>query len=73
VTIEIPRTGERIEGRLTEEPFAPLCLTLHGSTLPAYVLANVLVEGWRIVECTPAERELMGAHGIVPDPYRPGS
>jgi hypothetical protein len=65
VTLEIPRTGERIEGRLTEERFGPLCLTMGRSNLPAYVLSNVLDIGWRIVDCTPAERELMGTHGIT--------
>jgi hypothetical protein len=36
------------------------------SNLPAYVLTNVLDIGWRIVECTVTERELMAAHGITP-------
>lgn len=66
VTIEIPTTGERFAGRLTEEPFGPLCLTGR-SNRPCYVLSRVLSIGWRIVECTPDERELMGAHGIAPD------
>jgi hypothetical protein len=50
-----------------EEPFGPLCLTIGRSNRPSYVLANVLAIGWRIVECTPPERELMGKHGITPD------
>jgi hypothetical protein len=35
------------------------------SNVPAYVLTNVLDIGWRIVDCSPAERELMGTHGIA--------
>jgi hypothetical protein len=67
VTIEIPATRERINGRLLEEPFGPLCLTMSTrSNLPAYVLSNVLDIGWRIVDCTLAERALMEAHGITP-------
>jgi hypothetical protein len=68
VTIEIPATGERIEGRLMEQSFGPLCFTMgrRRSDPPAYVLTNVLDIGWRIVDCTLAERELMEAHGITP-------
>jgi hypothetical protein len=65
VTIEIPHTGERIEARLLEDRFG-LCLTMSPrSNVPAYVLTNVLDIGWRIVDCSPAERELMGTHGIA--------
>ena len=68
MTIEIPITGERIEGRLLNERGGPLCFTMgRRSNVPAFVLANVLEIGWQIVECTPAERELMAAHGIVAD------
>jgi len=35
------------------------------SSLPAYVLSNVLEIGWRIVNCTEAERDLMESHGIT--------
>jgi hypothetical protein len=66
VIIEIPTTGERFVGRLSEEPFGPLCLA-GPSNRPCYVLSRVLSIGWRVVECTPDERELMGTHGITPD------
>jgi hypothetical protein len=66
MTIEIPTTGERFTGRLTEEPAGPLCLTGR-SNRPCYVLSRVLSIGWRIVECTPDERRLMGTHGITLD------
>ena len=66
VTIEIPTTGERFAGRLIEEPFGALCLTGR-SNRPCYVLSRVLEIGWRIVESTSDERELMGTHGITPD------
>ena len=70
--IEIPTTGERFAGRLRAEPFGPLCLTGR-SNRPCYVLSRVLGIGWRIVECTPDERELMETHGITPDPPVPAA
>ncbi len=65
--IEVPRTGERIDARLVEERFGPLCLKVGRCELIAYVLQPVLDIGWRIIESTPEERALMGSHGLVPE------
>jgi hypothetical protein len=67
VIVEIPATGERIEARLIQDndPSVPLSITLGPSGRVAYVVANMLAVGWRIVECTPAERAIMEAHGIA--------
>ena len=64
MVIEVPRTGERFNGRLVEEPFGPLCLKEGRSCLSGYVLKTVLDIGWRVVESTPDEQALMESHGL---------
>jgi hypothetical protein len=66
VTIEIPSTGERFEARIvTDEPSAPLAVTLGPGGRTRYTLAAMLNVGWRILDVTAAERELLAAHGIT--------
>jgi hypothetical protein len=67
VVVEIQATGERVEALLLrEDPSVALSVTLGPSGRVIYVLANMLEVGWwRIVECTPAERASMEAHGIT--------
>jgi hypothetical protein len=64
MVIEVPRTGERFNGRLVEEPCGPLCLKEGRSCLRGYVLKTVLDIGWRVVESTRHERILMESYGI---------
>jgi hypothetical protein len=65
--IEIRTTGERVEALLLrDDPSVPLSVTLGRSGRVTYVLANMLEAGWwRIVKCTPAERTIMEARGIM--------
>jgi len=62
--IEVPRTGERIDARLVEERFGPLCLKVGRCELIAYVLKPVLDVGWRIIHSTPDEQALLKLHGV---------
>jgi hypothetical protein len=67
VIVEIQATGERVEALLLrDDSSVPLLVTLgpHGRAI--CVLASMLEGGWwRIVECTPAERAILAAHGIT--------
>ena len=62
--IEVPSTGERIDARLVEERFGPLCLKVGQSRVIGYVLKAVLDIGWRIIQSTPDEQALMESHGL---------
>jgi len=62
--IEVPRTGERIDARLVEERFGPLCLKVGQERIAAYVLKAVLDIGWRVTQSTPDEQALMESHGL---------
>jgi len=65
--VEILATGERVEALLLrDDPSVPLSVTLGAQGRVIYVLASMLGGGWwRIVECSPAERAIMAAHGIT--------
>jgi hypothetical protein len=63
--IEVPTTGERIDARLVEERFGPLCLREGRSARIGYVLKPVLDIGWRIIQSTPDEQAIMRSHGIL--------
>jgi hypothetical protein len=67
MTVEIPRTGGRIEAQLilADEPAAPLSVKLGKSGHVVYALAAMLKMGFRIVECTPGELAIMESHGIT--------
>jgi hypothetical protein len=65
VILEIPSTGERVEAHiLRDDQPAPLCVALSVGRAH-YTLAPMLASGWRIVEATAAERELLAAQGIT--------
>ena len=65
VILEIRPSGERIGGRLvTDERRKRLCVTFGEYGRVRYALDGVLQIGWRIIECTPNELELMKAHRI---------
>ena len=68
MTVEIPTTGGRIEGQLipNDDPALPLSVKLGRSGHVVYGLAAMLKMGFRIVDCTPAERSTMESHGIRP-------
>jgi hypothetical protein len=68
MTVEIPTTGGRIEGQLipNDDPTLPLSVKLGRSGHIVYALAAMLKMGFRIVECTSAERAIMESHGITP-------
>jgi hypothetical protein len=68
MTVEIPTTGGRIEGQLipNDDPATPLSVKLGRSGHVVYALAAMLKMGFRIVECTSAERAIMESHGITP-------
>ena len=68
MTVEIPTTGGRIEGELipNDDPTLPLSVKLGRSGHVVYALAAMLKMGFRIVDCTPAERSLMESHGVTP-------
>jgi hypothetical protein len=68
VLIEIPSTGERVQARIVpDDPSAPLAVTLGPAERARFTLAPMLNVGWRILEATAAERELLVAHGITLD------
>ena len=68
VIVEIPTTGGRIEGQLipNDDPSTRLSVKLGRSGHIVYALEAMLKMGFRIVECTPAERAIMESHGITP-------
>jgi hypothetical protein len=67
MTVEIPKSGGRIEAQLmpAKEPFAPLSVKLGKSGHVVYQLPAMLKMGFRIVECTPGELAIMESHGIA--------
>ena len=67
MTVEIPRSGGRIEAQLilAREPSAALSLKLGKSGHVVYALPAMLKMGFRIVECTPGELAIMESHGIT--------
>ena len=67
MTVEIPKSGGRIEARLmpATEPFAPLSVKLGQSGHVVYALPAMLKMGFRIVECSPGELAIMESHGIT--------
>jgi hypothetical protein len=67
MTVEIAATGGRIEGELipNDDPSVQLSVKLGKSGHVVYALAAMLKMGFRIVECTPAERAIMESHGIT--------
>jgi hypothetical protein len=67
MTVEIPRTGGRIEAQLIpkDDPSLPLCVKLGKSGHVVYRLRAMLKMGFRIVECTPGELAIMESHGIA--------
>ena len=66
MTIEIPKSGGRIEAQLlpAKEASAPLSVKLGKSGHVVYKLPAMLKMGFRIVECTPGELAIMESHGI---------
>jgi hypothetical protein len=64
MTIEIPRTNERVEMRLSEDDCGVLYLQHSPSGMAIYSLRAMLDLGWQIVNSTPAERALLDAHGL---------
>jgi hypothetical protein len=69
MTVEIPRSGGRIEAHLmpTDDPSRPLCVMLGKSGHVVYRLRAMLKMEFRIVECSPAELAIMESHGITLD------
>jgi hypothetical protein len=67
MTVEIPRSGGRIEAQLilAREPSAPLSVKLGKSGHVIYALPAMLKMGFRVVECTPGELAIMESHGIT--------
>ena len=67
MTVEIPRTGGRIEAHLIpkDDPTLPLCVKLGKSGHVVYRLRAMLKMGFRIVECTPGELAIMESHRIA--------
>jgi hypothetical protein len=67
MTVEIPRTGGRIEAQLIPEddPTLPLCVKLGKSGDVVYRLRAMLKMEFRIVECTAGELAIMESHGIA--------
>jgi hypothetical protein len=68
MTVEIPTTGGRVEGQLipNDDPALPLSVKLGRSGHVVYALAAMLKMGFRIVDCTPADRSSLESHGITP-------
>jgi hypothetical protein len=64
---KLPTTGGLIEGQFipNDDPSVPLSVKLGKSGHVVYALAAMLKMGFRIVECTPAERAIMEARGIT--------
>jgi hypothetical protein len=68
VIIEIRSTEERAEAHIVEEddnPAAPLVVTFQGTVGVWYRLASMVQDGWRVVQASPLEREVLAAHGIM--------
>ena len=67
MTVEIPRSGGRIEAQLilADDASAPLSVKLGKSGHVVYALAAMLKMGFGIVECTPVELAIMESHGIT--------
>ena len=68
MTVEVPNTGGRLEAQLmaSNDASAPLSVKLGKSGHVVYALAAMLKMGFRIVDCTPAERAIMESQGIAP-------
>ena len=68
VIVEIPTTGKRMEGQLVQHdnPSIPLYVKLGRSGHIVCGLAAMLKMGFRIAECTPAERAIMESQEITP-------
>jgi len=62
--IAVQATGETYEGQLVEDDFGMLRLITSKPARIDFVLSAVLALSWRIVATTPAERELLEAHGF---------
>jgi hypothetical protein len=70
MTINVPTSGGwRFAAVLEEDDHGMLWLNASGRVTGKrqgrYLLTAVLKIGWRIVESTPAERALLGAHGLA--------
>ena len=67
MTVELPTTGGRIEARLmpADNPSILLSVKLGQSGHVVYALPAMLKMGFRIVECSPGELEIMESHGIT--------
>jgi hypothetical protein len=67
MTVEIPRSGGRIEAQLMpiQDLTSPLSVKLGQSGHVVYALPAMLKMGFRIVECTPGELAIMESHGIT--------
>ena len=67
MTVEIPKTGGRIEAQLVpiDDTSLPLAVKLGKSGHVVYALPAMLKMGFRIVECTPGELAIMESHGIT--------
>jgi hypothetical protein len=68
VTIAAPRSGETFGAPLEEDTFHMLWLVhrnQRNSGRVQILLSAALQTGWRIVESTPKERELLEAHGFA--------
>ena len=67
MTVEIPRTGRRIDAQLMpiDDRSLPLSVMLGKSGHVVYALPAMLKMGFRIVECTPGELAIMESYGIT--------
>jgi hypothetical protein len=67
MTVEMPITRGQIEGQFipNDDASVPLSVKLGKSGHVVFALAAMLEMGFRIVECTPAERAIMEARGIT--------
>ena len=68
LTFKIPRTRKRITMRLCEDPSGGLYLQSGTTGVALCSLRGVLDLGWSIVAISPAERELLTAHGFKVSP-----
>jgi hypothetical protein len=68
LTFKIPRTRKRITMRLCEDPSGGLYLQSGTTGVALCSLQGVLDLGWSIVAISPAERELLTAHGFKVSP-----
>jgi hypothetical protein len=73
MTVEIPRSGGRIEAQLMpiQDLTSPLTVKLGKSGHVVYALPAMLKMGFRIVECTPGEMAIMESLGITLTVSRP--